>query len=169
MKKNSKLILSCLFRPLVAATLALVFAVLPAWAEDDQTVLHLIFKDGTSTWFLLTEQPVLTFTDTQLEVNSSTVSASYDFADIEEYRFADLTTALRPLSKNETRFVRQNNDNILIEGCPAEAVSLYDLSGHRLAARMQQQSGGVSVSLRHLPAGIYLIRMNQQTIKVTKK
>ena len=128
-----------------------------------------VFKDGSSTWFLLAEKPVLTFTETQMAVNSSTVSASYDFADIKEYRFTDKTSALRPLQKDATRFVRQPDGDILIYGCSAGAVRLYDMSGHQLPANVTPQSDALRVSLRQLPAGIYLIHLNQQTIKVTKK
>ncbi|MBP5769895.1 MAG: hypothetical protein J6W75_00840 [Bacteroidaceae bacterium] len=63
-------------RRLLAVLVVLVFAALPSWAVEDQTALHLIFKDGSSTWFLLAEKPVLTFTGTQMSVNTRVLGRS---------------------------------------------------------------------------------------------
>ena len=154
-------------RPVAAAVLALAASL--SFAADDQTVLHLLFTDGTSTWFLLDEKPVLTFTDYQLEVTSSTLSASYDFTDIQEYRFADLTTAMQPLPEKSVRFVRTANDEVVIYGCTATAVALYDLSGRRLPADVHPQADAVRISLRALPAATYILHFNQQSVKLIKK
>ena len=154
-------------RLMAAAVLALAASF--SFAADDQTVLHLLFTDGTSTWFLLDEKPVLTFTDSQLEVTSSTVSASYDFADILEYRFADLTTALQPLPEKAVRFVRTANDEVVVYGCKATAVALYDLAGRRLPASVSSQADAVRISLRALPAATYILHLNRQSIKLMKR
>lgn len=157
------------FRRLSLFVLGLL-TMLPAWAGERQTALRLLFQDGTSTCFLLSDEPELSFSDNDLVVTSSSVSTSYPLENVKEYDFVDATeVSVKPLAKDEIRFVRSNNNEILVYGCQPSSVAIYDAAGRRLPGKIRTQSGATSISLHNLPTGVYIVKMNQQSIKISKK
>lgn len=138
-------------------------------SASNQAALKLVLHNGMTASFLLSEQPVLSFENDLIVVTSSTVSASYQLSDVKEYYFVELSNSVDNLQKDEVRFVRQANDEVIIYGIPTTGVDVYDLSGRRQTVTIQQQGNALSVSLRQLPATAYIIRLNHQSIKLIKK
>lgn len=136
---------------------------------NNQTALKLVMNNGTTASFLLSEQPVLSFESHLLVVSSNTVSASYQLSDVKEYYFVELGNSVEELQKDEVRFVRQSNDEVIIYGLSPSVVCVYDLSGRRRPVSIQQQGNAVVVSLQQLQAATYIIHLNQQSIKIIKK
>lgn len=156
---------------LFKACLTLLFAAWPMLfcLADEPTSLHIIFSDGSHSWFLFESSPEITFTEDKMTVTTATATTSFSFDSIKEYCFDNGPTGIQQQGQNSPNVMRLGDDAILIEGIKSDIVALYDLSGRQLSAHVQQQSNGVKVSLRSLPSGAYIIRLNKQSIKVTKK
>lgn len=141
---------------------------LPALA-DEPSALHLFFNDGTSKWFLFSAKPVLSFADDGLTITTADGVVSYIFDSVKEFRFDNPDEDGIQQHVRTPRFVHTDNNTILVYGGATDVVGLYDLSGRQLTAQIQNQGDAKRISLRHLPSGVYIIRINNQSIKVTKK
>ena len=147
----------------------LLLGLLQGLSASEPTALRLLFADGSDKWFVFDKQPVVTFSDSQLTVTTSDDTFAYTFADIAEFRFGDPDSDGLADRHAITPRIVQADDAVLVYGTDVNGVSLYDLSGRRLAANVRAHGDAASVSLRALPAGTYIIRINHQSIKVTKK
>ena len=150
--------------------LTLLMSSLPKIAlADEPTGLRLLFVDGSDKWFLFVSKPVLTFTDNGLIVTTSDSAFTYTFTDVIEFQFGDSPTNGAKENHLMSPHIVQAKDAVLIYGTDIDSISLFDLSGRRLVAHVQQQSNAVRVNFHSLSSGTYIIRINNQSIKVTKK
>lgn len=148
--------------------------VLSAWLPchgiaDDGNALHVLLKDGTSRWFRFDYAPVVTFEGEELTVTSSKYTATYVIDDVVEFRFGDIPTALASPKATEPTVVHIADNTLLVRGTEPDAVAVFDSSGRRLTPTVRCQPDGIEVSLQSLPLGIYIIHINKQSIKVTKR
>ncbi len=147
----------------------LLFGLVQGLSADESAALHLLFADGSDKWFLFTQQPVVTFSESELTVTTSDGAFAYTFDNVSEFRFDDPDADGVTDQRTTTPRIVQANNAVLIYGTGKDAVSLYDLSGRRLAANVRRQGDAVNVSLHSLPTGTYIIRINNQSIKVARK
>ena len=148
-------------------SLLLFVMALPSLANEP-TALHLLFADGSDKWFLFSSQPVVTFSADELTVTTYDAAVVFTFDAVKEFLF-DTPDEDGILRNPQTPRIVQAGNAVLVYGSATDAVSLYDLSGRKLGANVQRQDDAVSISLQSLPTGIYVIRINNQSIKVTKK
>lgn len=147
----------------------LIFSIaLPTFAGEP-TALHLLFADGSDKWFLFSTQPVLTFSESELTITTSNGTLAYTFDAVKEFQFGDPDFDSVADKRLTTPHFVQADNAFLIYGLGIDAVSLYDMSGRKLPTHVQRSGEGISVSLHSLPRGTYIIRMNNKTIKVSKK
>lgn len=147
----------------------LMFSMAVPTFAGEPTGLHLFFADGSDKWFLFTQQPVVTFSKSELTISTSDATFTYTFDDVAEFQFGNPDPDVITGQISITPRIVHHGNTILIYGTRVDAVCLYELSGRKLAACVQRQGDAVSISLQSLPAGVYIIRINNQTIKVSKK
>ena len=149
-----------------ATTILLTLSATTVNAEP--TALRLLFRDGTTTTYLLDEQPILTFENECLNIATTTLSTTYDIEAIEEYDFIEEGRDLAVTKEGNIRFERFGDD-IIIHGCTSKHIALYDLNGRTMAITIDTSKGAIHFSLEKMPKGTYILRMNQQSIKLIKK
>ena len=135
----------------------------------EPTGLHLFFADGSDKWFLFSQQPVVTFSESELTITTSDDTVTYTFDDVAEFQFGNPDPNGITNQRTTTPRIVQSDGAVLIYGTGVNAVSLYELSGRKLAANVRHQGDAVSISLHSLPTGIYIVRINNQSIKISKK
>lgn len=127
-----------------------------ATAFAGTTALKVTLANGTDETFLLSEKPVITCSGTDMIIRTSSLTASYPRTDITSMTFArNAHTDIRKVTDNITYAYCDN-----VFTCNGQNISVYNLQGVCVA------SGSESVSLQDLPAGIYLINVNNKTIKI---
>lgn len=129
--------------------------------------LQLWLDDGTITVYALSEKPVLSFSDGKMNIATSSLSTSYPLADIKLYKFIEVPVGIQSPTNEEQQPVQVLHDgsDIVIKGLHGSAV-LYDAAGHQLAKAAGQPA---RFTLSGLPAGVYILNMNGQTIKLVKQ
>lgn len=136
-----------------------------AWAEGD--ALNLTMKDGTIHSFLLSEEPTVTMADDYLVITlSDNSTASYDLYEVSKYTFGSSTGISKVLS---TKDISLSGDNIIFQGVTNGKVTVSSLSGARVDAGVSESAGSTVVSLSSLPAGVYVVKVNNAVIKISKK
>lgn len=162
--------MSDFFRYLFTSFVYFLLCALPVHSENDKSILNLLFKDGTSICFDLSERILLTFEDSSLIVKSASISTMYELDMIEGYNFGDGTSVdIRSEAKKTLFYMRQDNGDIRVYGNHRGQVFLYDISGHKLPSSVKRESDYFRVSLRQLSAGVYVIRIADQSVKITNK
>ncbi len=144
--------LSCMF-PLAAKELLLVVEA----------------TNGSLTRFQLEDKPALTFAASQLTVTVGDNDYRYELDEVARFYFEEGTSD--NIAKVGTDNLLVSNDghgNLTIQN--ARQVSVFTAAGIRVDGVAALHEHHATVSLGSLPAGIYLISINnQKTIKFTKK
>ena len=123
------------------------------------------------------EKPKVKFTDSGVKVTSFTVTAEYEKEDFESFwfRMEDTgdTTAIQEI------FDTTKEQNITIKYLDAQTVRvsanneegivyLHNLNGLTVLSE-SLVDGSVVISLSNLPSGIYILSINNQSVKIYKK
>lgn len=133
----------------------------------DNEALNLEMKDGTVHSFLLSNEPTITLGDDLLVVTTSDgTTASYDLYEVSKYTFGSSTGISSVFTSGD---VERDGDCIIFHGITDGKVTVTSLSG--IAANVEVSSGsdGTVVSLSSLPSGIYIVKVNNVVIKISKK
>lgn len=146
-----------------------LFSVLSFSANAENTYVTIEQDNGVWTSYLLADAPKFTYTNDSLMV-SGNVSATYPLSTIINYHFADTDESEVPLlKKDETRISYYDNQNVKVEGLEANTtVSLFNASG-MLQKEVKVNADGTAEMAMPQQAGIYLLKVNTQTLKLIKK
>lgn len=124
------------------------------------SALLVTLSDGSTAGYLLSEKPTVTFGESTLLIKSSEASTEYNRSDVKRFTFVDADVlGIDPLSKGSTVFEYKNN-TVRMEGAP---IIIYRVNGELI------KKGIGTVSIEDQPSGVYIIKMNSQSIKVVKK
>lgn len=138
--------------------IALAMSAMTVMAKE--TALRIMLNNGSQEFYSLQDKPVVTFTDDNLCITSGTVSSSYPRGDIQSINFIDKTTSLSaPAVAGTVRYLYDGETF----SCPGHDITVYNLGGIHIS------SGHDSVALGHLSRGIYIVKVNHQTLKIVKK
>lgn len=125
-------------------------------------------KDSTSQSFLLAERPEISFVDSFVVVKGD-VEASFLGYQIERFKFIEEpSTNAENLKAAEIRVCYTDNEHISVLGLePKSIVRLFSTNGKLLATK-QEEAGVVSFTLPQAK-GIYVLNVNNQSVKIIKK
>lgn len=128
-------------------------------ASAQEKALKVELTDGKAEYFRLAEDPVMTFEGENVRIASSALTSDYPRADVVSMTFVDASAGIEAPAQGVTIY---SYDGMTFS-CPGNDITVYDLQGVRLA----DAAGSVNVS--NFPSGIYVIRTNNKSIKITKK
>ena len=137
---------------------------------DQLETLVVTLKDGSQTTFFLKDKPQVTFEGTDLKVTSDVGDAAFALADVLRFTYEKKD----PSGINETVVdptgVAFQDDVLVISQLKANAVvAIYALDGKLLRQLKAHRSGTYRISLSELPAGLYLVKADNVTCKITKR
>ncbi len=129
-----------------------------AFAEGNALLITL--KDGKKAGYLLSQKPTVTFNDAQLNIKTGDAATAYDLAEVNTFTFVDESeiTSIEALPAGSSLF-EYRNGTIHAEGA---RIQVFTLDGKQLT------DSESSVSLTNYPSGVYIVKMNNQVIKVRK-
>lgn len=145
---------------------------LSAQAQDTQAQRLVVWmKSGEKVYFDLAEEPHTQFTaDGLVKITTSTVETSYQRANILRYTFEGASTDIGQPKVSGTGF-RQTSEGLDLYNLPAGTVcQLYDMSGRLLGTQKANGSQSTtSISLSGHPAGVYIVKIGDQSLKISKR
>ncbi|MBP5481877.1 MAG: T9SS type A sorting domain-containing protein [Paludibacteraceae bacterium] len=150
----------------------LVLAAMGVWGSvfAEPSFVTIEFKDLTKKSFLLADAPVFQFKNDSLVVNGD-ASTAYQFEKVAKYYFADAGEGsnIPTVATNEVRVTYLDNQHIQVEGLAANSqVGLFSVLGQVIEQKSAKEGKAV---LFTLPAakGVYILKVNEQSIKIIKK
>ena len=151
-------------KTILFAALLLPLSVL---AENKALVIEL--NSGQTSSFLLLEKPVMTMADTELNITTASIQASFLMADVKRFYFSEETNDIKTLRQEGFTFSQIDGDNLEITGLSSkDHITIFDMAGHQLGSASISE-GKANVCISGYKQGIYFIKTGSQTIKFLKK
>lgn len=155
---------------LIAPTIAL----LALWATDAsaQAMLVVTQHDGTSTETELAKVGKLTFSESQLSVYdvATPQTQTYGLANVRTITFKNVATGIyntTQMAAGDFRLAYANESLAAVGLASAAHARLYTANG--VKAMDIKSWDGTPISVHTLPAGVYIFKVNNKTIKFVKK
>lgn len=135
-----------------------------AHAADGKS-LFVSFNDGSKIEFALSTLPEVTFGDDKMTVETTSTTASYELWKVSTFTYGT-TTDIKQVSQ-DTRFAWEG-DRIIVDG-KANKVSIYSLDGKAVSISPIINNDKTIISLEGLTKGVYIIKINNKSIKITRQ
>ena len=139
-------------------------------AADEVETLIILMKNGSENAFFLKDKPKVTFEGTSLKVSAATGDVSFALADVMRFTYAKKSTSgISEQAENPTG-VSFEGDVLVISQLKANTTaSIYALDGKLIRQLKPQRAGTYRISLSELPSGLYLVKADNVTYKITKR
>jgi len=154
--------------------LTLMALLLPsaAWA-DTVKCLVLTELDGTVNKFALADSPVVSFSEDNMVVNCGgqtlTVALNGLALTYGEMETTAISEAAVKAGGDEARPLFSFGEAKFEDLQPGASVKVYSIDGKSIDTVTADGDGRVSLSLTHLPKGVYILRTPTRSFKITNK
>lgn len=139
-------------------------------AADEVETLIILMKNGSENAFFLKDKPKVTFEGTSLKVSAATGDVSFALADVMRFTYAKKSTSGISEQVENPTGVSFEGDVLVISQLKANTTaSIYALDGKLIRQLKPQRAGTYRISLSELPTGLYLVKADNVTYKITKR
>lgn len=135
-----------------------------AHAADGKS-LFVSFNDGSKIEFALSTLPEVTFGDDKMTVKTTSTTASYELWKVSTFTYGT-TTDIKQVSQ-DIHFALEG-DRIIVDG-KANKVSIYSLDGKAVSISPIINNDKTIISLEGLTKGVYIIKINNKSIKIARQ
>lgn len=137
----------------------------PIGNQNQAKKLVVTTTDGTRSEFELNTKPVITMVKPYLVVEANGTQVSFELENLQSIKYEQMPD---PSAINGLRMDKENG-NICFNNLPSNAdVSIYTLDGKLLMAQKPSESQSLSLPLSSLKQGVYLVKVNGITYKISK-
>jgi hypothetical protein len=143
-----------------------------AKADAQGTVKGIVIETagGQRTEYALTETPKLTYDGNTVTLTTTKVSVDYTASNILKVMLTDISSTGINDVESSLGNILLSNDEVRMSGLAAdESVTLYNVNGMLLSSWKATSMGELTISLSDLSRGVYIIKANHQSFKVTRK
>ena len=153
-------------RTVLITTMSLLFFLMGIKQATAQTlVLH--HADGTKTDVELYTQPQIKFQNNKVLITSTVLSMEYPKEDILRFTYKGGSSSINGTNNNAN--YTQENGQIIFHDITAEKIAIYTASGIRVPVSISRNGNTVTLPLKAIPSGVYLLNVNGRTSKFTKR
>ena len=149
--------------------LLLLITALAVVAKADDRVLQVWLSDGRIVNINLNEEPRTTYVDGNLVITTSKTTITYPLENVKRYTYALVDAGISsPKAMNVV--MSEDGETLTLDRIPSgTAVYLYNVAGQLLKKIDTRQKSKVSVTVSDLPIGVYVVKANDVTYKITKR
>lgn len=148
----------------IALSLLVALSCISAKAADGKS-LFVSFNDGSKIEFALSTLPEVTFGNDKMTVTSTATTASYELWKVSTFTYGT-TTGIKQV-ENNNKFAFEG-DRIIIDGTRNQ-VSAFALDGKAVNLSPVITGDKTIIALEGLTHGAYIIKINNQSIKIARQ
>ncbi len=148
----------------IALSLLVALSCISAKAADGKS-LFVSFYDGNKIEFALSTLPEVTFGNDQMTVTSTATTASYELKKVSTFTYGTTTGIKQVETNNKFAF---EGDRIIVEGTNNK-VRAFALDGTAVTLSPILAGDKTIIPLEELTHGVYLIIINNKSIKVARQ
>lgn len=134
-------------------------------AANDKS-LFVTFNDGQKVEFALSTTPDVTFGNDLMTVKTTKTTASYDLWKVTTFTYGSTTTGITQV-ENSNQFAIEG-DHIIIDGTNNQ-ISTFALDGKAVKLTPVITNNKTIVNLNELTQGVYIIKINNKSIKIARQ
>ena len=149
-------------RKLLLSLLA-VFCSMIAKAEEKSLIIT--FSDNTTQTFVLSTLPQITMANNKMTILAGATTAEYDLYKIKTFTFSG-TTSIGNIEDNSD--IKTEGNKIIIEGTNAN-VRIFSIDGKSTTIKTTNTSNSTVIDISSLNSGVYIIKANDKTVKISKQ
>ena len=148
----------------IALSLLVALSCISAKAADGKS-LFVSFNDGSKIEFALSTLPEVTFGNDKMTVTSTATTASYELWKVSTFTYGT-TTGIQQIETN-SKFAFEG-DRIIVDGTHNK-VSAFALDGKAVSLSPILAGDNTIIPLDELTHGVYIIKINNKSIKVARQ
>lgn len=134
----------------------------------DDMILQIWQSDGKVVNIDLNEQPVTTYLDGNLIITTTNTVITYPLEKVAKYTYVT-ADGISNLENLRTKFSRDGETLIFTGLEQGTEISVYASSGQMMLRTKAGHQAKTTVSVSDLPPGVYLVKVNSITYKITKR
>lgn len=147
----------------IVLSLLVALSCISAKAADGKS-LFVSFNDGSRIEFALSTLPEVTFGNDKMTVKSTATTASYELWKVSTFTYGT-TTGIKQVENNKFAF---EGDRIIVDGTNNK-VSAFALDGKAIKLSPITAGDKTIINLSELTHGVYIIKINNKSIKVARQ
>ncbi len=151
-------------------TVFLLFCVLMTHISAQNT-LTIHQKDGRLFSYGFLEKPIITYTETDLVLTTAHIVVEYPLSAISKFTFTETETSVSDVETDVVTPILELKDNTVhISGAkPQQTISLIGTDGKIVSTFKTDANGYVTFSIVALPEGVYIVKSESLTFKISKR
>ena len=155
----------------ISRLLLLFMLLLPQWASAQEAYKCVVVEtmDGERMEYLLSDNPRIVHHDGLVTLATNSVNVDFPTSNVLKVYLSDTATRISHAKKAEGEICLQENAVLLKEFSANESVHFYSSDGRLLWKQVTDSNGRLTVSLSSLQQGIYILKTNHQTLKISRK
>ena len=137
---------------------------------DNLNALVVKMKNGAETAFFLKDKPNVTFEGTNLKVVSEKTTTTFALADVLRFTYVKRDpSGINEQIVDPTEISYEDGVLVISQIKAGASVGVYALDGKLVRQLKAQRAGTYRLSLSELPTGLYLVKADNVTYKITKQ
>ena len=148
----------------IALSLLVALSCISAKAADGKS-LFVSFNDGSRIEFALSTLPEVTFGNDKMTVKSTATTASYELWKVSTFTYGTTTGIKQVETNNKLAF---EGDRIIVDGTNNK-ISTFALDGKAIKLSPTTAEGKTIINLNALTHDVYIIKINNKSIKVARQ
>ena len=148
----------------IALSLLIALSFISAKAADGKS-LFVSFNDGSRIEFALSTLPEVTFGNDKMTVTSTATTACYELWKVSTFTYGT-TTGIQQIEAN-SKFAFEG-DRLIVDGTRNQ-VSAFALDGKAVNLSPVIAGDKTIISLEGLTKGVYIIKINNKSIKIARQ
>lgn len=148
----------------IALSLLIALNCISAKAADGKS-LFVSFNDGSRIEFALSTLPEVTFGNDKMTMTSTATTASYELWKVSTFTYGTTTGIKQVETNNKFAF---EGDRIIVDGTNNK-VSAFALDGKAIKHSPITAGDKTIINLSELTHGIYIIKINNKSLKVARQ
>jgi hypothetical protein len=146
-----------------------VFCLFVSTVMAEDQVLKVWLADGQVMSTNLNEEPRTTYNDGNLVITTTKTTISYPLEQVKRYTYASASSGITSPKSAEATF-SADGETLTFKGLKTgTSIMLYNVAGQLLRKVTPTTEGHAAVSVSKLPTGVYVVKMNDATYKITKR
>ena len=148
----------------IALSLLIALSCISAKAADGKS-LFVSFNDGSKIEFALSTLPEVTFGNDKMTVKSTATTVSYELWKVSTFTYGTTTGIKQVETNNKFAF---EGDRIIVDGTNNK-ISTFALDGKAIKISPTTAEGKTIINLNALTHDVYIIKINNKSIKVARQ
>lgn len=148
-------------------TLLFLFVFTHSMMADD-IILQIWQSDGKVVNIDLNEQPVTTYSDGNLTITTTKTVITYPLEKVAKYTYVS-ADGISNLESMRTKFSQDGETLTFMGLAQGTEIVVYASSGQMMSKTKAGSHTKTTVSVSDLPRGVYLVKVNTVTYKITKR